>query len=196
MLGGTTKPAAPVSDGGKLPTGRLQIRVHADAAEVRRRLDGALLGIGSLWFSTLAELRRWDRSTEPLFIRWRSEHELELGPRVVNVQAARFCPVLHARLVPEGNGTLLEGVVRMPRFALGLLGLWAVLLVGWFALEMPRTLAGAEGWGWLFWWAVLAGSLLAAGGLGWRLGGAALAEGLLALEGIVADPEAGEDDWA
>jgi hypothetical protein len=169
--------------------------VPVSPAEARRRLDAALLPVGSLWFPTLAELRRWDRSTEALFVHWIDEARFEIGPRVTNPQAARFCPVLRGRVVAVGTGTRLEGRVIFPRFAGGLLVVWGLLLALWLALGLQRSFAADEPLGWLLWWAVLAASLALTAGLGAVLGGRALQEGLPELERVLADPDAGADDW-
>lgn len=169
--------------------------VPVPPTEARRRMEAALLPVGSLWFPTLAELRRWDRSTEALFVHWVDDTHFEVGPRVTNPQAARFCPVLRGSLSPHGEGTKLQGRVVLPRFGTGLLVLWAALLLMWLALGLRASVVDGEPLGWLVWWAILASALALTGGLGAFFGGRALDDGLPELERVLTDPEAGADDW-
>lgn len=164
-------------------------------AEARRRLDGGLLVMRSLWLASLADLRRWDRATAPLYVRWLDAHRAEIGPRLTNVQAARFCPVLRASLDPTRDGVRLHGTVHLPQGALALLGTWAVVLVGWLALGTWSALATDGPWGWLVFWAVLVVGLGAAYAAGWVHGGRELRARLPELSRVLADPDAGGDDW-
>lgn len=170
--------------------------VHAPVDEVRRRMASGLVGVGSLWFTSQAELRRWDRATEPLFVQWTGPLAFDVGPRLASLSAARFSPVLRGALVAEGGGTRVRGVVAPPRFAAGLLAAWAAALALWLVLGTRATLAGEEPPGWFALWVVLALALVAAGGIGWVGGGRALRDQLPALSRVVGDADAGADDWA
>lgn len=175
-------------------TRSVDLVVDGDPAAVRERLRAGLLPIRSLWFPTLAELRRWDGATAPLYLRERRDGRLELGPRLANLQAARFAPMLLVRLTPEGHHrTRLDGRVAYPGFATGLLCVWGAVLVAWLAAGLAGT--HEEGSGWLVWWVGLAVVLLLAAGLGWAMGGQALNAALPELARVARDPGAGADDW-
>lgn len=169
--------------------------VDAPPAVVRARLRASLLPMRSLWFPTLAEMRRWDRSDHPLWIRWHGPDGFEVGPRLFNLQAARFCPVLRGRLREVGGRTRVEGEVATPRFTAGLLGVWSLVLAAWLGLGLRGVLVADADPGFLVWWAVLLAGLVAVAVLGRTQGGAALEAALPALARCAADPEAGDDDW-
>lgn len=173
----------------------LDATVQGSPQVVRGRLDAGLLGMSSLWFPSLAEMRRWDGATEVLYVRWPSETSFEIGPRLVNLQAARFCPVVVGSLHAVGTDqTRLTGTVHFPRFSAGLLGLWGLLLTAWLVAGLMGQEA-AHGQGWMVGWLVLAGAAVAAGGLGHLLGGRALRTALPELVRVAGDPGAGADDW-
>lgn len=170
--------------------------VDAPVEEVHRRLNGALLPVGSLWFPTLAELRKWDASTATLFVCWQGERGFEIGPRLTNPQAARFSPVLRGTLVGEGHRTRVQATLVPPRFATGLLVVWAALLALWLILGLRAFVVEEEPLGWLVFWGTMVAALILAGGLGWTRGGRVLEERLGDLSAVLSDASAGEDDWA
>ncbi|MCB9665019.1 MAG: hypothetical protein H6732_12970 [Alphaproteobacteria bacterium] len=178
---------------GWTPEGAWQATVDVAPAEVRTRLERGLLVVRSVWFPSLAELRRWERADEPLYLR-HDGADLEIGPRLGNLQAVRFCPVLALRVEADGAGSRLTGRLRLPRFTRGLLAVWAGVQAVWLVVGV--TLGDVDaGSGWIPWWIVVTLALVGAVALGHVAGGNALRERLPALVRIAQDPGAAEDDW-
>ena len=170
--------------------------VPGSPRQVRERLTGGCLRVRSVWFPTLAELRAWDRSTEPLYVRWTDDLRFELGPRLVNMSAARFCPVLRGELHTSPDGrTRLQARWGRNRMTSALLWIWAALLVMWMVLGVAGN-QGPEGtYGWMVFWAMLAAGWAVAWATGVWWGRRELEDRLDELARIAADPSAGDDDW-
>lgn len=167
--------------------------VDADPAQVRGRLEAALLVVRSVWFPTVTEQRAWTASTAPLYVRWRGPDALEVGPRLYSMAAARWAPMWAGRLVGDGSGrTRFVGRVRFAPLAQGLLAGWTLVLLAWLAAELQR--GGALHW--LPWWLALAALTASTAVLAAVPGGRALRAALPDLLRLAADPEAGADDWS
>ena len=177
-----------------LPEGSLH-PVPGTPAEVRTRLRTALLPMGSVWFPTRKELRDWEASELPLYVRWRGGNRLEVGPRLASMWASCFSPVLRGELRPDGEDQTTFAFQReFPRVTRAVLALWAVLLTGWGAL-LAVAVAGGELPPGLAWWAVLAGSATAGPAVGWSLGGAALDRALPWLQDQASRAPIPGEDW-
>ncbi len=166
---------------------------RASPDEVRRRLVASCVPMRSLWFASLKELRRWDQAHEALYVRRLRSGEVEVGPRLASLEAARFSPVFRATLQASGVDTVVRGAVRLPGFVRGLLGVWAVVLTGWFLLGLRA--AGEQGMGWLVFWGFAAAITIVGAWLGRTMGGKALREAWPEFERILRDDQAGADDW-
>jgi hypothetical protein len=174
-----------------------EVVVPGTPAQVRERLTRELHGVRSLWAPTLRELRAWDASTAALYVRWIGERGFEVGPRLVNPQAARMSPVLRGRLEEAGTGqTRISGSVRMPAFVVGLFLVWGVVLLVWLALLLVSIRDGVRQPGVLMVWLVPALGTVIGIAVGWVAGGSALRQALPELGRVGSDPASGEDDWA
>lgn len=174
----------------------MDVVLEASPSEVKARLVAGLLPVRSVWFPSMAELRAWDSAVEPLYVRWLGERSFEIGPRIGNIQAARFCPVVRGDLIADGHDrTRMSGQLLGQRFTNRLLLAWTALLILWLAALVPPIQSGAEPVGWLVWWAFLVAATAAAWGVGHHKGGRVLVERLPELLAVANDPGAGADDW-
>lgn len=148
--------------------------VEGSPAEVRKRLSARVLVIRSTWFPTPKELRLWQSSGVPAYVRWLRDDGIEIGPRLSSMWAACFSPVLRGRMVAEGARTRIVWRRSLPGFTLGVIGLWAAVLLVWFVGIVYQLTQGHVDAGAIFWWCVLAGGTVAGPALGFRYGGPAL----------------------
>ena len=169
--------------------------MESEPGVVRARMDALLIAVRSLWFPSMADARAWDASEAELYVRWTGPDTFVLGPKLFNMAAARFSPVLHASIRADDGGSVLVGRIRFPRMAGGLLGVWTALLVGWLGFGLYVSTQKDEPLGWLVFWALLAASLVVVWAVGLVQGGKALDEGLARFVVALADDGALEDDW-
>lgn len=168
----------------------LELVVEGTPAEVVERLRRGLLPIGSVWFATLAELRAWDRATDTLYVRALRGGELEIGPRLRNVSAARLAPVWRVQLDRVDGGTRLVGHRRWTGTTVGLGVAWGVVLAVWLAL----TVRGGDAAGMLVIWAAVAVAIVVGAVGGWVAGGRALDAARPDLARAASGADDG-DDW-
>ncbi len=170
--------------------------VSATPDEVLRRIEGSLVAVDHLWFTTPASLRAWDRATSALYRRSLADGVLEVGPRLANLQAARLCPVVRVRVSehPEGARVAVS-TPHLPRFATGLLGVVAVLCAGWGGVILSAWWTDGDAVRGLVFWLGLLATIPAVLGLAWGPGRRALEAGLPTLWAAAEDPDAGADDW-
>lgn len=159
-------------------------------------MQASTLSVRSLWFPSIAEMRAWDNSVGKMYFQPMRGGWFRLGPRLSNLQAARFAPVLRAQLRGEEEGpTTLEGAVALPGTTRGLMWAWAALLGLWLTVEIVNLSTSIHGAGFLVWWFLLAAGSAAAVWLGWKKGGEALEDALSSLQSILEDEHIGDDDW-
>ena len=167
--------------------------IDASPTEVRQRLLRRLLGVRSVWFPTPAELREWDETTSPLYVRWSSATHFEIGPRLASMWAACFSPVWRGTLTGEDTTTVTWSVA-LPRTTVALLVGWTVVLIGWMAQLGPEIMAGDTSPMMLGFWGLLAGGTIGGPLVGARFGGEALETELPFLLDAAQTP-AVEEDW-
>ncbi len=177
-----------------MPTRPPPDAIPAPPDEVARRLEARLFPIRSVWFPTRAELRDWSASGSPLYLRWLGSGRFEIGPRVDNMWAACFSPVIRGALHADGGGTRLTWERAFPRLTRAVQAAWAVLLAGWLAALAPAIARGEESPGTLVFWVLLAGATAASTAVGGKLGGRALDDALPWLV-EVASEEPVDEDW-
>jgi hypothetical protein len=159
-------------------------------------MNRALHEVRSLWFPSLREMRAWDVTTSRLYVRWQGDTAFEIGPRLVNQQAARFCPVIRGELSRTEDGrTRVQGRRETPTGAAVLLLTWAVVLVVWAAIEVPRVMEGTVPAGAMFWWALAVAGTVVTARIGAVQGGRELQEALPDLTHAAGDARWGQDDW-
>lgn len=171
-------------------------QVAATPDEVWSRLGRSMLEMADLWFASRQAMRAWDRSVAPLYLRRIAKDRAEIGPRLGNLSAARWCPVVTLSIEPHGEGSVLTlGAPRLPGTALLLWGVVAALNTGWaLAIVLAWRTGGEEGRGWPLCLA-LYGVLGMAQAVAWGPGLASLRGALPALWRAVEVPTAGQDDW-
>lgn len=160
--------------------------VDAPPATVEDRLQTRLLVVRSVWFPTQRELRAWRDSGVPLYVRRLGPARVEVGPRLESMWAACFAPVLEARIAEDGASTHLEWRRRWPRFTLGLLIAWWVVLIGWLLAQGDP--------GRLPFWAFMAVMSTLGPAVGWVFGGRALDQSVPWLTEALCQPEV-DEDW-
>lgn len=170
--------------------------VDGTPAEVRERLDRMLLGIGSVWFPTLAELDRWYGSTMPLYVRWLGEQRFEIGPRLGSMRVARLAPVLRGAIEPTDDGrSRLSWRLGWSPFSLAVLGAWSVAIAAWAVVLVPRLAAGEASPLTLVTWVLLAALTWGTALVTWRQGREALEGRLLWLREQLATRTVPGEDW-
>lgn len=158
-----------------------------DAVTARLARQG--LVIRSVWFPSTSEAENWRSSGVPLYVRPLSTHALELGPRLENMWASVFSPVLVGTLTDAASGCEVQWSRRPVRLTSGILATWVALLVAW-----PVTMVVSGDVGGFWFWLLLAASTISAPIVGWVRGGQALDDGIPWLEAILlAEDE--EEDW-
>ena len=172
-----------------------EVSVSGTPDEVKRRLDERLLRVGSVWFPTTGELRKWDDTALPLYIVRSRDNSIEVGPRLGNLWASCFSPVLRATLESTPEGTTIRWRRGWPRVTNGVLWAWTAVLLIWLAVLSPQIASGAEHPVWLVWWSILAGTRVAATLLGGHYGGQTLDENMPWLIGAAAEDVVEEEDW-
>lgn len=123
--------------------------------------------VRSVWFPTPAELRRWEESGLPLYVRRVGAATVEVGPRLGSMWASCFAPVDVLRFDTDGKVAVSR---RLPRFTVGILAVWWVATIGWGASELPKVAAGDLHPAFLVFFAVLALASTVGPWVGWRQG--------------------------
>ncbi|MBX2796650.1 MAG: hypothetical protein KTR31_03240 [Myxococcales bacterium] len=172
-------------------TESLPEQVSTAPVPLLKMLQQRLLPIRSLWFPTPKELRAWDQTGVPLYVRASSASTVQIGPRLQSMWAACFSPQLHGRITEYGAGSRLTWQARFPRFTLGLLFGWWVVLVAW-PLAAWQSDDDPARWG-PFWAFLLLCSTLGPAA-GWWFGMAALRDALPWLRETLEQPPV-EEDW-
>lgn len=171
--------------------------VRGSPEQVRQRLTRELFAVRSLWFPTLREMRAWDASTAALYVRWRGAGGFEVGPRLMNQQAARLSPVLRAAISEaEAGQCRLSGRIVMPTAARALLVVWSLVLLVWLGVLLAAIERGDRQLDVLVVWLLAALGTAVAVTVGWVAGGRALRSALPELVRVASDPDSGEDDWS
>lgn len=161
--------------------------------EVRRRISQRALVVRSTWFPTPRELRAWEASGVPAYVRWLRHDVIEVGPRLESMWASCFSPVLRGPLQAEGARTRVAWRRAWPGFTVGLLGLWVTVLLVWFVAIAWQISEGYVDAGAVFWWCFLAAATASAPLLGWRYGGPELDEAEAWVRQMAS--LAAEEDW-
>ena len=171
------------------------IEVDGTAEQVRQRIADRLCEVGDLWFPTRGEMKRWDASASPLYVKW-TRGGFEIGPRLETIPAARLAPALHGRLEASGTGRT-RIVVRLgwPRLTTWVLAGFAVALGAWGAYVAVQMVQGTTHLGWVGTWVVSTLLVFGSAGISWRWGRARLLEDLPWLEAVLARPVVVGEDW-
>lgn len=174
----------------------MQISVAEGAAVARERLSRDLVAVRSLWFPTPVELRHWRETSAPLYVSWRRHAGFDVGPRTESIYAARFCPVLRARLHEAPDGTVqITATTRFTTATLVVaLGWWGVVAL-WGAVELQAVLAGTTHPAILGFWGFLALSTVGGTALGWVVGRRLLRERAPWLRMVLTDAARERQDW-
>jgi hypothetical protein len=154
---------------------------------VAARLVRQGLPMHSVWFPTRADTERWSQSGSPLYVLPPGRTGVTVGPRLGNMWASAFSPVLHLTLAAEDGGTRVTSRRRMDPVTLAILLCWSVVLAGWGA----GMVAGAAS-GWPFWGMLLVATVTGPA-VGWIRGGAALDAGIPWLTEVLLAPDDLED---
>lgn len=168
--------------------------IDASPQQVADRLTRQLLTVRSVWFPTRNELRDWNETRSPLYVRWLGDHRFEVGPRLVNMWAACFSPVVRGALEADPQGTRMRWERGFPRFTRAVQGFWVVLLAAWFVALVVSVGRGTEPAGVFGFWLLLAGSTVVSTAVGGRMGGRALDEALPWMVEIASQPPV-DEDW-
>lgn len=171
--------------------------VDGSPEQVRRRLEDRLCVVGELWLPTRGELKSWDVSPAPLYVRWtRQTDGFEIGPRLETIPAARLAPALRGRLRSAGVGRT-EVVARLawPRFTFVVLLAFTLALLVWGGYIVAGLYTGDSHLGWLAVWAmsvaIVNGGALAA----WRWGRGQLLAEFPWLQAVLAQSQVDGEDW-
>ncbi len=178
-----------------MPSARIPPEVQGTAADVRKRLDARLLVVKSLWFPTPRELRAWDQSGVPLYLRWLGPHQFEIGPWLASMWASAFSPVWRGEIIAEGERARLSWRRTWTALTWGVLIAWWIVVIGWAGALIVVVGGGQESPWWVLWWGLLALSTTAGPAVGWRFGGRALDAQHDWLEVAAADPLVDGEDW-
>ena len=166
-------------------------RVDAAPNVVLDRTRHRLLPLASVWFPTPRELRAWQQSGVPLYVRHLDANRIEVGPRLASMWAACFAPVLEGRLEPVDQDTRIHWRRRPIWFTLALLIGWWLVIAAW-PLAFAQDPEEAGRWG-VFWAFLLVTSTIGPA-LGWIFGGRSLDEGVPALHDALTLPDV-DEDW-
>lgn len=179
MAGSTSKPHVPPG------------AVDAAPTVVVRRLQQRLLTLASVWFPTRRELRAWEQSGVPLYVRVLRGHRVEVGPRLQSMWAACFAPVWEGRVYDDRGRARIHWRRRPQWFTAALLAGWWAIIAAW-----PVALAQdpEEGGRWVVFWAFLLVVSTAGPLIGWTMGGRTLREALPWLEQAMQQPDV-DEDW-
>src|SRR5690606_18507123 len=112
----------------------------------------------------------------PAYVRWLRGDVIEVGPRLESMWASCFSPVLRGRMEAEGGRTRIAWRRGWPGFTVGLLGMWASVLLVWLGVIAWQVASGYVDAGAIFWWCFLTAVTASAPALGLRFGGPALEE--------------------
>lgn len=114
---------------------------------VEHRLLLQALPVRSVWFPSRNDLRDWDHSGSPVYVRRLSPGRFEIGPRLGAMWASVFSPIIVAELEAAGPGTRAVWRRGYPRLTTAVLGIWAVLIAIWgTAIGMGIGTNGVLGW--------------------------------------------------
>lgn len=167
--------------------------VDGSVADVRKRLSQRALVVRSTWFPTPRELRAWQASGVPAYVRWLRGDVVEVGPRLESMWASCFSPVLRGPMETDGGRTRVAWRRTWPRFTVGLLGLWVAVLLVWLVAIAWQIANGYVDVGAVFWWCFLAATTAAAPLIGWRFGARELDEAEAWIRRTAA--VTAEEDW-
>jgi hypothetical protein len=165
------------------------LRYDGSAEERIEQLLRVLPAVRSVWFPTLKELRIWRLSGLGLYVRRVGPAQVEVGPRVPSMWAACFSPV---DVLTFRDGSL-SWSRRFPRFTIGLLGVWWVVIAGWGVQGIPQVIRGEQPLAWLLFFGLLAGAAIVGPIVGWRFGGDHLDQFRQQLVGALRVEDSGED---
>jgi len=171
--------------------------VDGTPAQVRERLEQRLCVIGELWLPTRGEMRRWDVSPAPLYLRWtRVKGGFEIGPRLETMPAARLAPALRGRIRALGTGrSEFTARVRWPRSTAAVLLFFTAVLLGWLGYTTAGLYSGQSHLGWLAVWGmstvIFCGGTFAA----WQWGRGQLLNDLPWLDQVLSSPMVDGEDW-
>lgn len=167
------------------PTVPTHLPTPPDAVLTRLARQG--LALHSVWFPTRADIARWNRSGCPLYVRRRGDRRALVGPRLGNMWASAFSPVLELQLSTDGAGTRVHVRRRLEPVTLTVLALWSVLLAGWaIAFAIETSFPGGV-------WLLLVVATVSAPIVGWVQGGRALDAGIPWLTEVLLAPDDLED---
>lgn len=170
--------------------------MEGSTAQVRRRLEDRLCVVGDVWFPTRGEMKRWDASPAPLYLKWTRRGGFEIGPRLDTIPAARLVPVLTGRLTVVGTDRVaMDGRLRWPRLTrLVLLG-FSVALAAWGVYTFGRYFAGETHLGWVGAWAASVVAVHGGAAASWVWGRKRLLAELPWLREVLARPIVAGQDW-
>lgn len=155
---------------------------------VVERLARTGLPVRSVWFPTRGDLARWATSGCPLYVRRLGPRSVQVGPRLDNMWASVFSPVLELRL-SEGEEPELAVRKRLDHVTTAVLVGWSVVVLLWGGALLTGAVPPA-----LPFWLLIAGATVAAPLVGWTQGGRALEAGLPWLVEVLLAPDE-EEDW-
>lgn len=161
--------------------------------ELRKRLSQRVLVVRSTWFPTPKELRAWNASGVPAYVRWLRHDGIEIGPRLESMWAACFSPVLRGHMEARDGQTRITWRRALPGFTVGLLGTWATVLALWCAAIAWQFTQGYIDVGAILWWCVLALFTVSAPLIGLHFGTPALVLAERWVREVAAS--AVEEDW-
>ena len=161
--------------------------IPASTSDVRARLMHHLLVIRSVWFPTLKELDAWQSTEAPLYVSAQGPNRVEVGPRLHNMWASCFSPVVHIELRSDAGGTALDYALGLPRTTRRLMIAWGALMLIWLAV-LAFANGGEDFQRTLPFWLLLSGATAAGPVIGRTMGGRALSDAIPGLQRVLERP--------
>lgn len=132
------------------------MQFHVNVHQITHELEAALPEVRSLWFPNHMDLERWNDSGSSLYLRKLRGNQIEIGPRLSSLNAARLCPVIRGQLIEtSAHQTTLIGRLRFPRETEFLIIFWSFFILLWAAALRVQVGNGDLPWGWWVWWFIL-----------------------------------------
>lgn len=166
---------------------------HPPAAVLAALREHAVVATPA-WLPKMSQAKAWRESSAPLYL-VEGTRRYEVGPKVPSLNAARFFPVLAFTLTPSGEGTVLEGTLRLPIYSQAILWLWTIILVFWGASVLPEVESGALPAVWAVVWGLFAAITVALPLVSLTLGAGHTREKMALLPELLANPPLAEEDW-
>lgn len=169
--------------------------VTGTPSQVRHRIEERLCVVTDVWFPTRAEMRSWEASASPLYVKWTRRGGVEIGPRLETMPAARLVPALRGELVSRDTGVVLDLRLRWPRVTAWILLGFTLALVGWGVDLAIDLQAGRTHLGWVGAWVATLVAVHGGAAIAWFQGRAMLMAELPWLRQALSRTLVDGEDW-